>query len=77
MPCVVRIWLFRKEFGQSMPEYVAALRVSEGVRRLRVDTLKVEANRARSRLPQQAPVLPRGPASDRPDAGQLRVQGTA
>ena len=26
-----------------MPEYVAALRVSEGVRRLRVDTLKVEA----------------------------------
>lgn len=35
--------LFRKEFGRSVPEYVAALRVSEGVRRLRGDTDKVES----------------------------------
>lgn len=34
--------LFRKEFGQSVPGYLATVRVSEGVRRLRVDAGKVE-----------------------------------
>ncbi len=35
--------LFRKEFGRSIPKYLAAARVSEGVRQLRADADKVEA----------------------------------